>query len=356
MLDCLKYDKSINKALIIHPGALGDCVITLRLANFLNEVLAVDMISFIGQGDYISFMPGRTNVSRIRNIHSVNLEKLFVNQKDFDLPENDPLISIFGQYNWIISFLGDKGSDFEANLAYTACITSSPELVMLPSRAPDDCNTHISDFQIGQILSEKMPSLEALSVTKPESYLQKPPQELIVANLNDIKTGIDIIHSKSDIAIKPSTRIAVLSPGSGGIDKCWHIDNYLHLAEILKTKGIEPVFLIGNVELERFEKQQLKNLQITAPLISSITIQEVIGLLSVSDIFIGNDSGVGHISAAMGMPTISIFGATNPQIYKPFGKQVQVFELTTDQFKKCSKSTVERIAENALEIICAINR
>ena len=106
--------QSVNKALIIHSGALGDCVLTLRLAEFIKATLNVNVVNFIGPGDYIGFMPGRTAVSGIRSIHSVKLDRLFCAPSEFEVEENDPLVAALGNYNWILSFLGESGSNFNS--------------------------------------------------------------------------------------------------------------------------------------------------------------------------------------------------------------------------------------------------
>jgi ADP-heptose:LPS heptosyltransferase len=47
-------------------------------------------------------------------------------------------------------------------------------------------------------------------------------------------------------------------------------------------------------------------------------------LLSCADAFLGNDSGITHLAAAMGVKTIAVFGPTNPAIYSPIGPDVTV--------------------------------
>jgi ADP-heptose:LPS heptosyltransferase len=42
------------------------------------------------------------------------------------------------------------------------------------------------------------------------------------------------------------------------------------------------------------------------------------------DLYVGNDSGTTHLAAAIGLPTVAIFGTTDPQIWRPLGEHVTV--------------------------------
>ncbi len=343
--------KSINKALIIHSGALGDCVLTLRLAEFLKEVLGVSVVNFVGMGDYIGFMPGRTAVNGIRSIHSLKLDRLFCDPSTFEIEENDPLVAALGNYNWILSFLGESGSNFEANLAYTACFTSSPELVMLRAKPPLDYAGHVSRYHIEELIAGKQPSLEALGIESPHSLLDKEPQSLIYPNVNDIQTGLSILKNKAGIRITASTDIAVIAPGSGGRHKCWHIDNYTETALMLRKQGFEPVFLLGMVELERFGNDTIGKLRDCAAVIDSLTIEQAVCLLSTARLYIGNDSGVSHISGAMSIPTVSVFGTTDPRVYRPIGSHSVPIALEPDSFANPDSDAVTQVVQAALDAI-----
>ncbi|MFI4912611.1 MAG: glycosyltransferase family 9 protein [Sedimentisphaeraceae bacterium JB056] len=341
--------RAANKALIIHSGALGDCVLTLKLAAFLQKVLNIKTINFIGPGDYVSFMPGRTAVSSIRNIHSLKLDRMFTEPSSFELEEDDPLVRTFSGYDWIISFLGTEGSNFETNLAYLACFTSSPEIVMLSARSQDDNSKHISDFHIEELINLKKPSIEALGV---ENVHKKALEieGIICPNLNDVQQGLSIVRDQVGIDCSDK-ELAVICPGSGGREKCWHIDNYISTAKELEKSQLKPLFLLGEVEFERFNRDDIQKLKDTSAIISSLNIEQVVGLLSIAKLYIGNDSGVSHISGAMQLPTVSIFGPTNPAVYKPIGSAAKALRFATDKFSKFDQESVEKVVNTALDTI-----
>ncbi|MEE9264659.1 MAG: glycosyltransferase family 9 protein, partial [Vicinamibacteria bacterium] len=51
-------------------------------------------------------------------------------------------------------------------------------------------------------------------------------------------------------------------------------------------------------------------------------------VLSQAGVYVGNDSGVSHLAAASGAPTIALFGPTDPSMWAPLGPQVEILPQT----------------------------
>ena len=82
-----------------------------------------------------------------------------------------------------------------------------------------------------------------------------------------------------------------------------------------------------------------------------ITKEQVVALLSVAKLYIGNDSGISHISGAMQLPTIAIFGPTNPNTYQPVGSLSKAISLSAKSFNAYDEKTVETVTQAALDTI-----
>ena len=104
--------------------------------------------------------------------------------------------------------------------------------------------------------------------------------------------------------------IAVLHPMATAKDKTWSAPNFVTVAEHVKKMGLEAVF-IGSAEddLTRFSKYRTEK---GAPL------KDVLKLIASAAVFVGNDSGPAHIAAAFGVPSIVIFGSSDPAIWGPW--------------------------------------
>lgn len=345
------YDDMVprGKALLLSGGALGDCLLTLRLAEFLKTRLKVSRIDFLAPMRNISMLPGRSHIDRVRSIDSLNLAKLFLPAGEFSIDADERLITDLGGYDWIISFLGESGSDFEQNLAVTACVTSAPELVILPSKAPDGYAKHISQYHLEEFINRKLPSIEAFGVDNPHKYIHLEHEALITPAVYDVVLGHNILR-EAQVDLAAGRKLAVICPGSGGEFKNWHISNFIALAGRLRGAGFSPAFLLGYVEEEKFSEESKAALAAAAPVLRGLDIDKVLAVLSCCALFIGNDSGIGHMSALCGLPTISIFGPTNHVHYRPTGGKARFTVQPAESFLTPCSQSVESVFAEAMAI------
>ena len=117
--------------------------------------------------------------------------------------------------------------------------------------------------------------------------------------------------------------LVAIHPGSGGAHKCWPKQYFSELIKELCLSGVRVVVLLGPVEAG----SPLVLGKPAFPGVHSIwpkTVAHLAALLERVDLFVGNDSGPGHVAAAVGTPTISLFGPTNPVIWRPLGPDAAV--------------------------------
>jgi len=108
----------------------------------------------------------------------------------------------------------------------------------------------------------------------------------------------------------PRENFAVIHPFSGSAKKNWPIENFRALASKI---GIETRFCAGPED--RLE--------------GAVHIDDLYELacwISRAKVFIGNDSGIGHVAAAVGTPAIAIFISTDSRMWAPRGERVAVLE------------------------------
>jgi len=331
--------RKMQRGLILQPGALGDCISTLPLAAFMKDSLQLGGVDILGHTEYTGILPGRTCVDSVRSIDSMDLHRLFAETKAFDLKDGDPLITTFAEYAWIATFLGEPDSDFEQNLIFTANCSHSAEVITLSMKPPKDFSEHLTDFYIRQFIDQSGFSLQDRQV--------RPGDCLIKAGKADISRGRELLR---EIGLEPGKKPVVIQPGSGGPDKCWHLDNFLAVAEELRSRDTEVIFLLGPAELDRFGGATLKKIRSVARCLTNLPLTHVLRLLSCVGGFVGNDSGITHLAAGLGVRTFAVFGPTNPTVYRPIGPAVKVFVGSTRTFaKKCST----KLQQQLLEILTA---
>jgi heptosyltransferase-3 len=323
--------RKMQRGLILQPGAIGDCILTLPLAEYMKDSLRLGGIDILGHTEYMGILPGRTCVNGVRSIDAMDLHRLFVKTHKFELKDRDPLINVFADYAWIASFLGEPDSHFERNLIYTANCSHSAEVITLSMKPSKDFSGHISEFYIRQFIDQCSLPLKTITA--------KRDNNLIKATKADKKNGKEQLK---DTGIKPDKKLVVIQPGSGGKRKCWHIDNFLAVTEELISKNIEVAFLLGPAERDRFNNIIMKNITSLSRCLTDLSLLQVLELLSCADIFIGNDSGIAHLAAGLGVRTFTVFGPTNPDVYKPIGPDVTVLTAGKATFAKKPSTRTQR--------------
>jgi heptosyltransferase-3 len=329
-----------RRAVIIQPGAIGDCVLTLPLAQYLKTHFGIGSVQMLGRSHYIEYFPGRTCIDSIKDLDSIDLHRLFVNNKDFELEDDDSLISTFAGFEQIVSFLGEAGGDFENNLIYTANCSNPVEVTTLELKPDDKYKEHTVKFHLASFIASQSHHITPAEIDLKKTYIT-PCQ-------TDLANGRKILES---VGIKTGRKIAVIHPGSGGAAKCWHIDNFYMLAEQLCEKNIKVVFVLGPAEMERFKQTEINRLGTIAPLICDLTLTETFQLVGCANCFIGNDSGITHIAAASGIPTIACFGPTDPAQYAPLGPQVFTLKFDTSDFDSPCPKNASETAKQALKLL-----
>ena len=109
---------------------------------------------------------------------------------------------------------------------------------------------------------------------------------------------------------RPATPTAILHPLASNPEKTWPAAHFLALAGHLKEAGLEPIFIGGpGDDLSPFASFRT---------IRGAPLSEVKALLSTASLFAGNDSGPAHMAAAFGLPTVVVFGASDPEIWGPW--------------------------------------
>jgi ADP-heptose:LPS heptosyltransferase len=119
-------------------------------------------------------------------------------------------------------------------------------------------------------------------------------------------------------------RPVVLHPGSGGgARKNWPLERFLDLARRIAAAGMgTPALLLG--EADDAIAAALARTRHGFPVISGRELLDVAALLAVCAGYAGNDSGITHLAAALGIPAVAVFGPTDPATWGPRGPNVRI--------------------------------
>jgi lipopolysaccharide heptosyltransferase II len=125
------------------------------------------------------------------------------------------------------------------------------------------------------------------------------------------------------------TPFAVIHPAAAFDTKQWATERFARVAESLVARGLAIVAITASTEAHVADK--LKQ-HATSPVVAftDLSLPEVTALLSRTRLFVGNDSGIAHMAAAVSAPSVVIFGSSNTTHWRPWANapaEVVVEEL-----------------------------
>jgi len=132
--------------------------------------------------------------------------------------------------------------------------------------------------------------------------------------------------------IKKNIKHIVICPGGNWKPKIWSSNNFNYLLKKIKKRYSNAKFIIVGSKKEEEEYfinvvKDLERQDIINLMGKSLTLTSA--YMKKSNLFVGNDSGLMHLSAASNLCTIGLFGPTNDEIYSPIGKNC--FVIRTDK-------------------------
>src|SRR6267142_1717945 len=132
--------------------------------------------------------------------------------------------------------------------------------------------------------------------------------------------------------IRENKTIVAICPGSiNSRAKRWPAERYAALADRLIASSHAEVLLIGSQEEQDVSTAVVSQMR-QAPIVltGKTTLDQVTALLGVVDLLVTNDTGPAHIAAALGSPTLVIFGPTNPLTTRPFSPVAEILRHPPD--------------------------
>lgn len=132
-------------------------------------------------------------------------------------------------------------------------------------------------------------------------------------------------RSLEDCRILPGEMIVAIHPGARGKLRQWLPERFAEIAQRLRSVYQTRVILLGGAsEAELVDSVEGLMGFPAAFKSTSLSLLEMASVFSRCRIFIGNDSAPAHLAAAVGCPTVTLFGPTFPHNWKPLGSAGEV--------------------------------
>ena len=282
--------------LVIHPGGLGDVLLSIGAMAAMRSAFPQHKMILLA-GSEIGHLLGQCGViDESLPIESSQLSALFSGRAQISDMQQDLLRRCDLVVGWL--------SDHDSSLRRTLQEFGTPRVIL---QSPADAGCHHQSERFLQTLKGEFPV-----DVHPGIRLHLPDQVL--------RAGIDALHA---VGIEPTVPLIVCHPGSGSRHKCVRGDTWGTLIWGCRLRQLTPVVVLGPADDQAGEAIQEQNIQ-ELPILRPLSITMLAAILAQAQGYIGHDSGVTHLAALLGVPTVAMFGPTDERRWAPRGAQVTV--------------------------------
>lgn len=282
------------RILILRGGALGDFLLTLPAIRALRRHWPLATIELIGHAAMAELALVAGLINRVRSLDASGMSEWFVPNHIWAERERVDIAS----FDLILSYLNDADGVVQANLR----AAGAKQVVAC---APIVASGHAVDHFMRPLTSLE---ISAPSAAKPLLPWPAALREQGLHGLKELGLAGDVIS---------------LHPGSGSSRKNWPVEKFALLADhIRRSMSARPLFILGEADLAA--ARALPSLAPAVPVLANRPLKEVAAILAVSRGYVGNDSGITHLAAALGVPVVALFGPTDADMWGPRGANVGI--------------------------------
>jgi heptosyltransferase-3 len=301
-----------GKILVIRGGAIGDFILTLPALAALRQQFPHAHLEVLGYPHIVQLAQAGGLVDRVQAIEARGLASFFA--RDGELPEE--LRDFFSEFDIIISYLYDPDNIFQTNVK--RC--SPGQFIAGPHRPDETDRIHATNVFL------------------------KPLERLAIF-------GTDVVP-RLKLNAQPSTPISQLAlhPGSGSERKNWPEAKWAALIEQLLAESEISLLLVGG----EAEEERLQKLAAALPpqrcvVAKSLPLAELARRLQSCCGFVGHDSGITHLAAAVGLPCVVLWADTVEEIWRPQGDRVRIVRESSG----LDNLSVRRVAAEVVPLLSA---
>ena len=291
----------MRRILVIRGGAVGDVIVTLPAFRALRLAFPNAHIEVLGHPQRVCLARHPAYADAIVDAEKLDIYRLFSR----GVREARILASYLSGFDLILSYVPALSPVFIDNIQRYC----SGKVIAWPPH-PSGA-VHATDHLLRPVLGfvDTTPSAE------PRVYPDTEHRQ--AANRFWQSTGL------------PVQGVLAIHAGSGGPHKLWPQEGWQQVLTWAVNNGVPGILTCGPAEQERGLGPLLKNLSPAWQVLRNVPLPMLAAILEKCTVFAGHDSGVTHLAAAVGTPTLALFGPTDPRVWGPRGHRACVMQPAT---------------------------
>ncbi len=303
------------EVLVIHPGALGDvlqaipALIALREGNRLT--LACQMR--IGR-----LFAGTGLVDEALSFDSLGLDRLFAG--DEVSPETRSRLASFDS---VVSWFGSRDALYAGRLA-----SIIPEVVIAPPVPETGPPPTVWEHLLGTLVP----------------WGVRPPSRLRPLELPEAWRG-EVCRELSRLGWDERRPLLFVHPGAGGQEKRWPAERFARVIQhAARESGCQVLVHQGPADKVAVDRL-VRLLDLPVLLLMEPPLHLLAVILQEASAYLGGDSGVSHLAAAVGAPAVILFPAATRERWAPWSPTAHPLAMSRDP------DEIEAVARAVLEVV-----
>jgi ADP-heptose:LPS heptosyltransferase len=279
------------KILVIRGGAIGDFILTLPAIAALRRQFPQAHLEVLGYPHIAQLAMAGGLTDRVQPIEARGLAGFFARGGTLE-PD---LMDYFSEFDLVISYLYDPDEIFKTNI----------------------CRCLVGQFIAGPHRPDEAEQIHATKV-----YL-KPLERLAIFDADPVP--------RLSLNPQPTTlNQLVLHPGSGSEKKNWPETKWAGLIQqIAATTNWNLLLVGGEAEGERLQRLAGAMPSARCSIAQCLPLAELAQRIQSGTAFVGHDSGITHLAAAVGLPCVVLWADTLEELWRPQGERLVVLKEIT---------------------------
>lgn len=281
---------------MLRPGAIGDTLLTLPALALLRHGLPDHQIEVAGNPTALPLVMSTGLIDSWLPFDNARVTRLFVPVPP--RPAEWP-----GRLDAAVAWCSDP----DGTLRHAFRVRGATRVVIAPSRPAAEPAIHVAHYLRG--------TLTPLGIDPAPT------------------SALPLIRPSADARVTAETELGFLGllgrpfvavhPGSGSRAKNWPPARFAEVIRDLQGRGLGVLVLGGPADDGTFKRLDT-HLHTPAPRLVNRPLEVVAAVLQRARAYLGNDSGLSHLAGLLDLPTLALFGPTDPALWQPLGPRVTV--------------------------------
>ncbi len=286
-------------------GGIGDTILLSSVLQQIRRQYPDDWIEVMGVKERVDLLVGEGLADRAISGEFPGVESLYTENETLH-PQLHHYLESFDRIVW---YTARQAITMEKRIR----IREDQVIRVHPALPAENDRSHITEFYCN--------ALKGII-----DYTDIPPSRIAVTRKEKESAQTFLREMKID----SSSLLMAMHVGAGNREKQAPVELFLRCADFFRNRmPVEILLTKGPADHEAVEDFRVKS-NLPVHILDQSPLITVAHILSCCDLFIGNDSGITHIAAAVQCPTLAFFIISDPNRWKPRGDHVCVIQWDRD--------------------------